>query len=92
MKKPRAPPPPPLRIMISRKEAAKALSVSMVTLDGIIRSGELRAKKLGGRVLIHIAEIERYVGSLTNFTNESPPPGGGGQDNVEPIKPRAATP
>jgi excisionase family DNA binding protein len=58
---PRIPSP---RMAVSRKVAARALGVSVNTVDRIILRGDLKAKKLGGRVIIPIAEIERYLAAL----------------------------
>lgn len=90
MGKPRATE-PVRKMVMSRDEASKALGVSINTVDRIIKSGKLRAKRLEGRVVIPVVEIERYIASLEDV--ENPPAGeAGGPDNVEPIRPRGASP
>ena len=48
-------------LLLSRPEAAKRLSVSVHSVDRAIARGELKSKRLGGRVLVPVAEIERYA-------------------------------
>jgi excisionase family DNA binding protein len=60
---------PPLAV--SRKEAAKALSLSVPTLDRAISRGDLVAKKYGSRTLVPVSEIERYLARLQN--KDKPP-------------------
>lgn len=48
---------------MTRKEAAKALSVSLPTLDLLISKGEIRGKKLGHRIVIPESEIENLLAS-----------------------------
>jgi excisionase family DNA binding protein len=55
---------PVRQIALPRKEAARALSLSVRTLDRAIKRGDLRAKKYGTRVLIPSAEIDRYLREL----------------------------
>jgi len=45
----------------SRNEAAVALSISVRLLDYLRSRGELAAVKIGRRVLIPRAEVERFV-------------------------------
>ena len=53
------------KILLSRVESAKALSISVSSLDRLISSGELRARKLGDRVLIERTELERFAARRT---------------------------
>jgi len=48
---------------LERREAANQLGVSLPTLDGLIKDGTIRAKKLGRRVLIPQQEIENLLES-----------------------------
>lgn len=48
---------------MQRKEGAKALGVSLPTLDGLIANGTIRAKKIGRRVVIPCSEIENLLAS-----------------------------
>lgn len=46
---------------VTRDEAAERLKVSKSTLDRLIANGELRAKRIGRRVVISDDEITRYL-------------------------------
>jgi excisionase family DNA binding protein len=50
-----------LKLAISRKQAADALSVDIQTVDRMIAASKLRASKLGRRVVIRVADIERML-------------------------------
>jgi excisionase family DNA binding protein len=55
-------PPPTLeRILFSRAEAARALSMSISTLDILIARGTIRTRRHGRRVLVAKTEIERVA-------------------------------
>jgi len=43
---------------------ATAIGVHKCTIFRVIRSGELRAKKLGGRTIIPACEVDRWLDSL----------------------------
>ena len=45
----------------SKKEAAAATSLSVRSIDYLIEKGQLRAVKVGGRVLIPSRELERLI-------------------------------
>jgi|HubBroStandDraft_6_1064221.scaffolds.fasta_scaffold01398_8 excisionase family DNA binding protein len=49
------------KILLSRVESAEALSISVSSLDRLISKGELKARKLGDRVLIEPEELERFA-------------------------------
>ena len=51
------------QILVSRQDAAKALSVSVRSVDYMIARGELPARKLGKRTLIPRAALERFARS-----------------------------
>jgi excisionase family DNA binding protein len=53
---------PPLALR--RKETARALGLSITTVDRAIKRGDLVAKKYGSRVLVPQVEIERYLEKL----------------------------
>lgn len=46
---------------LTRREAANALNMSLPTLDKLIDSGEIRAKKVGRKVVIPATEIENLL-------------------------------
>lgn len=48
---------------MTRKEAAKALSISLPTLDDLVAKGIIRAKKLGRKVIISQFEISDLLAS-----------------------------
>jgi excisionase family DNA binding protein len=47
--------------LLTPKEAAKILGVSLTTMRGIIASGDLRYARLGKRIMIDPADLEKYV-------------------------------
>lgn len=49
------------RLLYSRKEAAFMLSMSVRSLDYLIAEGRIRARQIGGRVLIHHQDLERLA-------------------------------
>jgi excisionase family DNA binding protein len=49
------------KILYSRKEASYALSVSTRLLDTWVAAGRLKARRVGGRVLIHRTELEKFA-------------------------------
>jgi excisionase family DNA binding protein len=56
------------RLAMSVKDAARRLSVSPSFVRQEITRGSIRPVRLGRRVLISEAEIERYVAANTNGT------------------------
>jgi excisionase family DNA binding protein len=53
----------PLRSVV---EAARLLGISPWTIRGYIRDGKLRPVRLGRRVLMEEAELERFVAQCQN--------------------------
>jgi excisionase family DNA binding protein len=49
------------KILVGRKEAAERLSVSVRTLDNLIRSNQLVARRIGARVLVSCRELENFA-------------------------------
>jgi excisionase family DNA binding protein len=49
------------QILLSRREAAKALGISIRTLDTIISSKELAVRRIGRRRLIARVALERFA-------------------------------
>jgi excisionase family DNA binding protein len=60
------PVPPPIltRLTYSIEEAAAAMGLSSRSVYRLVWSGELRGLRAGRRVLIRLADIEEYLGSL----------------------------
>ena len=50
-----------LTILGSRRDSARALGISIRTLDNLILEGELRARRIGRRVLLEKRELERFA-------------------------------
>lgn len=55
-----------LTILRSRRDAARALGISIRTLDNLIIEGKLRARRIGRRVLLETKELERFARSDGN--------------------------
>lgn len=48
------------RLLYTKVEAAHMLSLSTSSLDVLIQRGEFHVTRKGGRVMLHINEIEAY--------------------------------
>ena len=48
-------------ILMSKKSAAQALGISLRTLEYLIDRGDLKARRIGRRVLIERRELERFA-------------------------------
>ena len=51
-------------IFVSREIAASVLSISVVTLDRLVRAGQIERVKAGRRVLFTRASLNRYAEHL----------------------------
>jgi excisionase family DNA binding protein len=49
------------RLLISKREAAQALGVSIRTVENFIRRKELTARRIGRRTLIPLASLEAFA-------------------------------
>ena len=49
------------KLLVSRGEAAQLLSISERGVDYLIAAGRLPTKRIGGRVLIPVAELRKYA-------------------------------
>ena len=49
------------KLTVNRFEAAEMLSISLRTLDYLLACGELRARRVGRRVLIPREELQRFL-------------------------------
>ena len=56
---------PTKKLVVTICEAAAAISVSELTMRRKIWKGEVRAKKVGGRILVPVDEVRRLVGLLS---------------------------
>ena len=52
--------PPMRRIMWSLAEVAQLMGVSKRTIEGLINGGELRAKRVGRKLMISQRELDRF--------------------------------
>jgi len=56
---------PPVRagekFLLSRQEAAQVLSISQRTLDYLVATRRLPFRRIGGRVLIPVADLRAYA-------------------------------
>jgi len=55
---------PHLQFLVGCKEAAKSLGISLSGLYALLAKGVLPYRQLGGRRLIEIAALEKFVASL----------------------------
>jgi excisionase family DNA binding protein len=49
------------KLLVSREEAAQLLSISQRGLDYLIANRRLPTRRIGGRVLIPVADLRKYV-------------------------------
>lgn len=49
------------RVLLTKAEAAQALGVCERTLDNLRAAGELRARKIGKKVMFEPRELERFA-------------------------------
>jgi len=49
------------KLLVSREEAAQLLSISVRGVDYLTASGRLQTRRIGGRVVISVADLREYV-------------------------------
>jgi len=49
------------KLLVSREEAAQLLSISQRALDYLVASKRLPSRRIGGRVLIPMADLRKYA-------------------------------
>ncbi len=54
---------PDEKILVGREEAAQLLSISVRGIDYLLANRRLPFRKLGGRILIPVAELRKYARS-----------------------------
>ncbi|WP_124713003.1 helix-turn-helix domain-containing protein [Mycolicibacterium nivoides] len=54
----------PDRLLVTRPEAARMLSLSVPEIDRLRLAGKLLAKKHGSKVLFPVKELERFANDL----------------------------
>ena len=52
---------PSSKFLVSREEAAQLLSISVREIDYLLATRRLPFRKIGGRVLIPVAELRKYA-------------------------------
>lgn len=50
------------QLLVGRREAAAALSISLRKLEGMIAEKEIKVRRIGRRVLVSRVELERFAG------------------------------
>ena len=53
--------PPHAKLLVGRVEAAVRLSLSVRSVDYLLANKQLKSKRIGGRVLIPLPELERFA-------------------------------
>jgi hypothetical protein len=53
--------PPDAKLLVSRKEAAGIVSLSLRSIDGLLASKQLPFRKIGNRTLIPLAALQRFA-------------------------------
>lgn len=49
------------QVLFSKTDVSRALNLSIRTLEGLIRRGELKTRRIGRRVLISRTEINKFA-------------------------------
>lgn len=49
------------KLLLTRSEAAQALSISVDTLDELRRNKKIKAINIGSRVYVALAELEAFI-------------------------------
>ena len=57
------------RIALSPAEAAAAIGLGRSKLYELMRAGEINAKKSGGRTIIPVSELQRFIDALPQTPN-----------------------
>ena len=53
--------PPDAKLLVSREEAAQLLSISVRGIDYLIATRRLPTRRIGGRILIPVTDLRKYV-------------------------------
>jgi excisionase family DNA binding protein len=64
-------------IFMTRDETARALRLSLRTVDSLIGHGEIAIRRIGRRVLIPTDEVKRFATALHDSFPEPPPTAAG---------------
>ena len=52
------------QLLLSREDAAAALSISVDTLDRLANAGQIKRLKIGSKTCYHLAEIKNFAARL----------------------------
>jgi excisionase family DNA binding protein len=56
-------------MLLDKRQAAKSLSISIRTLDSLIKQNIVSVRRVGRRVLISRASLEQFANSNTGVAN-----------------------
>ena len=62
---PKPPEAPPVRLVLSRAEAAAALGISARTIDAMVKNGELPFARIGSRVTFPVGALLAWLAART---------------------------
>jgi len=49
------------KLLYSRRDAARALSLSVRSIDYLIYTGRIPTRRVGGKILIHVTDVRRFA-------------------------------
>jgi hypothetical protein len=49
------------KLLYSRRDAARALSLSIRSIDYLICTGRLPTRRVGGKILLHVSDVRRFA-------------------------------
>ena len=49
------------KLLYSRRDAARALSLSVRSIDYLICTGRIPTRRVGGKILIHVTDVRRFA-------------------------------
>jgi excisionase family DNA binding protein len=49
------------KLLYSRRDAARALSLSVRSIDYLICTGRIPTRRVGGKILIHVSDVRRFA-------------------------------
>lgn len=49
------------KLLYSRRDAARALSLSVRSIDYLICTGRIPTRRIGGKILIHVTDVRRFA-------------------------------
>jgi excisionase family DNA binding protein len=49
------------KLLYSRQDAARALSLSLRSIDYLIYTGRIPTRRVGGKILIHVTDVRQFA-------------------------------